>query len=58
MVETKNLGENCKRCWCSVCEYRPYCGIMNGNTDWSCDNDCKGEAYSTDNCSQYEKRNQ
>lgn len=54
MVEMR-IGDNCKECWCAICDNLDSCGILNGNTRWSCVNYCKGEAQCMTNCSQFYK---
>lgn len=51
----KQLGDNCKLCYCSTCIHLSDCDTMCGDTEWYCDNDCKGENGYMSRCNQYEK---
>ncbi|MFY9379090.1 MAG: hypothetical protein WAP07_02460 [Acutalibacteraceae bacterium] len=50
-----NLGDNCKYCKCAKCKYWEKCGILEGNTQWYCENDCLGEGSATTVCSEFER---
>lgn len=48
-----NLGDFCKECRCAKCYYRECCGALEGNTNWYCHNECKGQAGTTNRCSEF-----
>lgn len=50
-----DLGEFCKECLCAICRHRENCGTMEGNTDWYCHEECKGNDGCMNRCSQFEK---
>lgn len=49
------LGKFCDGCLCAICGFRPYCGILEGDTEWYCHELCKGNDGSMKQCIQFEK---
>lgn len=48
-------GDNCKYCLCARCKNWSSCGVLEGNTEQYCENDCLGEDCTTRNCSEFER---
>lgn len=48
-----NLGDFCKECLCAKCYYRECCGVLEGNTNWYCHNECKGQDGTVNRCSEF-----
>ena len=53
MKPNVDLGENCKYCLCNRCRCWEICGILHGNTQEYCEEDCIGEASKTKDCSDF-----
>lgn len=48
-------GEDCKYCLCARCKNWSSCGIIQGNTEQYCENDCLGEDGALNICSEFER---
>ena len=50
----KKYGDNCRWCLCAKCKNWIKCGIMNGNTEEWCEEECLGESSQMSQCSDFE----
>lgn len=50
-----NFGDNCKYCQCAKCSFWKHCGIINGNTQEQCEQDCMGEGRTAKKCNFFER---